>query len=64
MDRHSGDPKNSVKPQEVKGGSGSRNWGNVQDDLEGQLAPALDETLESEPKSGEDAAPETPLEVK
>lgn len=43
FDRHSGNDKTGVKPVEKKDGGGAHNWGTINDELEGQVAPA-DET--------------------
>lgn len=49
FDRQSGSDKSGVKPIEKREGSGPHNWGSVQDEIEGQLEPAIaEETVEGE----------------
>lgn len=43
FDRQSGSDKSGVKPVEKREGSGPHNWGSVQDEIEGQLEPAIAE---------------------
>ena len=48
FDRQSGSDKSGVKPIEKREGSGAHNWGSVQDEIEGQLEPAVEEVTEGE----------------
>ena len=49
FDRQSGSDKSGVKPIEKREGSGPHNWGSVQDEIEGQLEPAVvEEVVEGE----------------
>lgn len=45
FDRLSGSDKSGVKPVEKREGSGAHNWGSVQDEIEGQLEPAIAEEV-------------------
>lgn len=73
FDRQSGSDKSGVKPIEKREGSGPHNWGSVQDEIEGQLEPAVNEEVvdqgevEAAPaadvvevKEGEETAPVAP----
>ena len=61
FDRQSGSDKSGVKPIEKREGSGPHNWGSVQDEIEGQLEPAVvEEAVEGEAE----AAPAEGVEAK
>lgn len=73
FDRQSGSDKSGVKPIEKREGSGAHNWGSVQDEIEGQLEPAVEEVTEGEAdvsapgevtevKESEEVAPVAPEE--
>ncbi|XP_041042501.1 intracellular hyaluronan-binding protein 4 isoform X1 [Carcharodon carcharias] len=48
FERHSGNDKVGLKPEDKRGGSGSRNWGTVRDDLRETETTPADETTEME----------------
>ncbi|XP_078070527.1 LOW QUALITY PROTEIN: intracellular hyaluronan-binding protein 4.S-like [Mustelus asterias] len=51
FERHSGNDKVGLKPEDKRGGSGSRNWGTVRDDLrETETTPADEATEMEEPQ--------------
>ncbi|GCC30059.1 hypothetical protein chiPu_0008503 [Chiloscyllium punctatum] len=51
FERHSGNDKVGLKPEDKRGGSGSRNWGAVRDDLrETETTPAEEATEMEEPQ--------------
>ncbi|XP_038660712.1 intracellular hyaluronan-binding protein 4 isoform X2 [Scyliorhinus canicula] len=51
FERHSGNDKAGLKPEDKRGGSGSRNWGTVRDDLrETETTPADEATEMEEPQ--------------
>ncbi|KAJ7335603.1 hypothetical protein JRQ81_013544 [Phrynocephalus forsythii] len=60
FDRQSGSDKTGIRAEEKRGGSGSRNWGSVKDDLSEMEAPApMEEVTETEetPAAPEGEAP-------